>query len=290
MKLNFDDDGAAPAKKTAAKKTAVKKTAATKSAPAKKAGKTAANKNTPAKQERQELTTPAATNYSGVHGEIDQDDIILPRLNLVNPSSRLHTEDEIDNGVFVLDKEWELTEKEGTINVVVLDITKRYQQKVDYDSGEMPQVFNTRAEVEENGGTLKWSKEAIDDETYYQNRADIILLLQAPKGTPEEEMHRFGLDHDGEAYTRCVYTIVGGGYNTCAKRIFTNAMGKLANAGGTFTGIWQLSSKKKDNGENIWWTPLSKLLGVVTDPETFAFLQEQSGDDFSTLVREEESD
>lgn len=272
-KLNFDDDEESTSKKAPAKKAASKKASA-KNPPAKAA------KNPPAKAAKNAITKPADVG-GGIHGEIDENDIVLPRLNLVNPTSKLCTEDDMPIGSFVLEKELVLAERESRLNFVVLDITKLYQQKVDYDSGETPNVVSTKAEVLEAGGTTKWSEEAVDEERYYQPLAHIVLLMQAPKDLDESELHRFPLEYDGSHWARVIFTVAGGAYNTFAKSIITHGMGKLKNAGGLFTGLWTLAAAKKSNDNNTWYVPVSKLVGVVSDEETFNFLAEQADDDFS---------
>lgn len=281
-RLSFDDDNEAPVK-AAAKKTASKKTAAKKTAPAKETP-SAIREAAP----KRELAKPQQ-NSSGIHGEIDESDIILPRLNLVNPTSKLCTEDDMPIGSFVLEKEVVLATREGKLNFVVLDLTKLFQQKVDYQGGETPNVVATKAEVLEAGGTLDWSPEAVEDETYYQNLAHVVMLVQAPSDLDESELHRFPLEYDGAHWARVIFTVAGGAYNSFAKAIVTHGMGKLRRAGGLFTGLWTVKAAKKSNDDNTWYVPVSKLVGVVDDPDTFAFLAEQASDDFST-ARTSDSD
>ena len=272
-KLNFDDEDDKP------KKAATKKAAPAKKAPAKASESTSA-KNPPAKQQKQELSRPASA-AKGVHGEIDENDIVLPRLNIVNPTSKLCTEEDMPIGSFVLEKELVLATRDDKLNFVVLDITKLYQQKVDYQGGETPNVVSTKAEVAAAGGTTKWSEEAVEEERYYQPLAHVVLLIQAPAKLDKSELHRFPLEYDGAHWARVIFTVAGGAYNAFAKAIITHGMGKLQSAGGLFTGLWTLKSVKKSNDDNTWYVPTSKLVGVVTDKETYDFLAEQADDDFS---------
>lgn len=276
-KLNFDDDEPTPKKATTKKATSKKATT-----------KKATPKQEVAKSPKRELSKAPKQAASGIHGEIDESDIVLPRLNLVNPTSKLCTEEDMPIGSFVLEKEVVLATRDGKLNFVVLDFTKLYQQKVDYQGGESPNVVATKAEVIEAGGTLKWSPEAVDNETYYQNLAHVVVLLQAPEDLDESESHRFAIEELGARWARVIFTVAGGAYNTFAKSIVTHGMGKLQNAGGLHTGLWTVKATKKSNDDNTWYVPASKLVGIVEDEETLEFLAGQADDDFSTARTSED--
>jgi hypothetical protein len=282
-KLNFGGGAKAAPAKPAAKSGPVKKTASKpaaveveaevveEEAPAKPAK---ATKQEIAKPTKQELAKPAANGNSGIVGEIDESDIRLPRLNVVSPTSKLHTEEEFDLGVIVFEKELEIAKKGDSINFVVLQVRKQYQQKLEYGSDEKPQVFDTKEEVEDNGGTTKWSQDAVDEERYYAKIAHIVIAVMAPENLPEDELHRFPMEFDGNNWARAIVTVQGGSFASFGTPIITAAMGKLRSKGGIYHGMWTASTAKKSNGENSWYVFVSKFAGLIEDEEALEFFRE----------------
>lgn len=240
--------GGAPAKATPAK-----------SVPAKAPAKTTALATAPA---------PAGD----VEGDIDASDLRLPRLNLVNPTSTLATEQDFPVGGFVVEKELIVAERDGSLDVVVLHMRKRFQQKLPWGEqrDEPPIICNTKEEVLENGGTLNYSQEAIDDERYYQKMADFVLALRAPDDLPEEELHRFPLEMGGSRWGRFVFTVAGGSYATFAVPVITARQGKLR-ALGLPGGVWSLSSVKKSGKGNVWYVPAVKFSQIIDETEELEF-------------------
>ena len=280
-KFNFDEDDetpAAPKKKAASKKAASKKKTTTKKAAKKKAP---SKKSTAvAKAPKAEVATVSNAG-SGVEGEVDETDLILPRVNHVNASSKLHTKEKFDIGALLLSREFEFGGYEAPATVVVLAIRKEYQQKLDIKSDETPQRFNTKAEVIEWGGTLDWSEEAVDDEVYFQKVAHSVVAIQAPEDI-SEDLHHFPFeDPDGTHWARAIYTTGGGAFNSFAKPVITAAMGKLRATGGIWTAVWELSVADRENDDNAWIVPVAKMKGIMRETSDLQFFAELANDDFS---------
>lgn len=284
-KLNFGGGAKAAAAKPAAKSAPAKKSAPTRKAPVEEvveAEVEVVEETKPVKAGKQELAKPAKrelaksapVNDSGFDGELDQSDLQLPRLNVVSPTSKLHTEAEFDLGSIIFEKELELCTKGDNFHFVVLSIRKDFQQKLDFDGGEKPLIFHTKEEVEENGGTTKWSQEAIDEERYYAPVANILLAVKAPDDLPEDELHRFPLEYDGSHWAKAVVTVQGGSYTSFAKPIITAAMGKLRSKGGIFKGMWVGGSAKKFNDKNSWFVFTASFAGLIEDDESIEFFSE----------------
>lgn len=284
-KLNFGGGAKAAPAKPAAKSTPTKKSAPTRKAPKEEvvdAEAEVVEDTKPAKAAKQELAKPAKqelaksapANDAGFDGELDQSDLQLPRLNVVSPTSKLHTEDEFDLGSIIFEKELELCTKGDQFHFVVLHIRKDFQQKIDFDSGEKPLIYHTKEEVEENGGTTKWSQEAIDEERYYAPVANILLAVKAPDDISEDELHRFPLEYDGSHWAKAVVTVQGGSYTSFAKPIITAAMGKLRSKGGIFKGMWVGGSAKKSNAQNSWYVFTASFAGLIEDDESIEFFAE----------------
>lgn len=278
---------AAPA--TAAKKTPARTTAAkpdtvtdvqatvvdTPASAAKATGLTKA----PAPETTTALAHPASPAVEGFDGELDSSDIRLPRLNIVNGNSKLHTEDDYPIGAFVVEKELQIGSKEDVLTVVCLNIAKSYQQKLPYgESDEMPLRFRTKEEVEANGGTTKYSDEAVKAQEFYAARADMVLAILAPEGLDESELHRFPEELGGSRWGRFIFTVTGGGYQSMAVPIITAALGKLKTRGGLAAGVFTVKSEKRSGKGNTWVVPAAKFAELVDDPEQLEF--------FTNLVAE----
>lgn len=269
---------AAPAKKTPARTTAAKPETVTDvqatvvdtPAPAAKAGLTKA----PAPETATALARPThAPAVEGLEGELDASDIRLPRLNIVNGNSKLHTDDDYPIGAFVVEKELQIAGKDEELTLVVLNIAKSFQQKIEWGGDEMPLRFRTKEEVEANGGTTKWSKEAADAGEYYQPRADMVLAILAPEGLDESELHRFPEELGDSKWGRFIFTVAGGGYQSMAIPVITAALGKLKTRGGLAAGVFTVKAVKKSGNGNTWVVPQAKFDQLVDDPDQLAFFQ-----------------
>lgn len=288
-KLTFGQKATAtPAAKPAAKTTAssaapAKKTTTAKAAPTVEVEAEVVNTPAPrataapVKETTTALAKPSAPAVNGLEGELDASDFRLPRLNLVNGSSKLATEMDFPIGAFVVEKEVVVAEKDQTLTAVVLNLVKSYQQKLPYgESDELPLRFRTEEEVKENGGTTKWSEEAVEEGRFYQKRADLVVAILAPEGLDESELHRFPEELDGSRWGRFVFTVAGGGYQTLAVPAITAACGKLKNRGGLAAGLFEIKGVKKSGNGNTWYVPQARIIDIVTDEAQLAF--------FSNLV------
>lgn len=111
-----------------------------------------------------EVITPATTNtqlastempgLGTISGEIDADDIVIPRVNLVQNVGELA--DLFPSGAVTYNKEVQLSDGTTPIEVTVLRARKQFVEALDFDSGERPQVFDTLEEVKAVGGTVEW--------------------------------------------------------------------------------------------------------------------------------------
>lgn len=217
--------------------------------------------------------TQSSASVEGLEGELDASDIRLPRLNIVNGNSKLHTEDDYPIGAFVVEKELQIAGKDEELTLVVLNIAKSFQQKIEWGGDEMPLRFRTKEEVEANGGTTKWSKEAVDAGEYYQPRADMVLAILAPEGLDESELHRFPEELGDSKWGRFIFTVAGGGYQSMAVPVITAALGKLKTRGGLAAGVFTVKAVKKSGNGNTWVVPQAKFDQLVDDPDQLAFFQ-----------------
>jgi hypothetical protein len=210
-----------------------------------------------------ELAKPGG--FGGIEGDIDPDDIRLPRINVVQSTSAIA--DEFQSGAIVLDKEIEIGNDEHPVELVVLWGKKLYQQKLPFgESEESPLVFATRAEVREFGGTTEYSKEAISEGRYFEDLAHFILALEFT-AEQAEELGRCEFEFNGKHYLRAAFTVNGSGYNSFAKPIITSAA-----AGAVYGRRWLLKTEKRSNARGRWFVPMPRLKARITDPAELEFL------------------
>lgn len=213
-----------------------------------------------------EITTPSGGG--GIEGDIDAEDIKLPRINLVQSTSQIA--DEFTPGSFVLDKEIELGNDANPIHLVTLWGKKLYQQKLPFgESEESPIVYGTRKEVKDFGGTTEWSKEAIEGGRYFENLAHFVVAVRCPDESSEELTARFDLELGDELWTRVALTVNGSSYNSFGKQMITAA--QTAGAEGIWSRAWEVRPEKRSNAKGRWFVPVPRFKGKLTDPERLAF-------------------
>jgi hypothetical protein len=214
---------------------------------------------------KQELDAPAV---GGIEGDIDAEDIKLPRINLVQSTSAIA--DDFTPGALVLDKEVELGDETHPIQLVTLWGKKLYQQKLPFgESDESPLVFQTRKEVKEWGGTTEWSKEAIEDHRYFENLAHFVVAVRCPDEASEDLAAHFDLEIGDELWTRVAFTVNGSSYNAFGKQMITAA--QTAGADGIWSRSWEVKPEKRSNARGRWFVPVPRFKGKITDPERLAF-------------------
>lgn len=236
----------------------------------------------PTKAELAMEGSPANTSTAGVTGEIGIRDTNIPRLNIVQATSKLFTENDFPIGSFVLNKEVvvrppdEKRDKPGPPMLAYLvSIHKSYQQKLPLESKERPMLFQTTAEVQASGGTVEWSKEAVDSETFFQSRADVVLLIQAgPWISEEDRFTHFPYSLGDEFWALAMLTVTGSSYTSFAKAVFTTAQFGALKGGDLVKGRWRIAHEGRKNEKGAWFVPTAKLYGKEIDPLRLDFLSQ----------------
>jgi hypothetical protein len=191
-------------------------------------------------------------NYAPqIQGEVDSSDIQIPRISLVQKTSQLA--DEFSTGDFVLAKVIGLG---STFDFVTLGLRTYFQEDLDYDSDEMPRVWDSRQAMETAGFSTKW-------ETTSPRAVKMIDAMLLVAGEADHESGQFTDSHDGVGYARAMYTVRGSAYRLFAKPIITaGTIGHLKSdlAG----GLWTTKSEVQSSGKNTWFAPTVRPNGVVS--------------------------
>lgn len=195
---------------------------------------------------------------------ISRDDIILPRVNLVQKSGKLC--DDFAPGTFLFEKQVVLAKPGDEFTAVVLGTSKYFQEKVEYGSSEFGRRANSEEEVRSLGGTTTFG---IADKPYFQHVADLLLAVKAPEGTDEEALSLFPFPYKDENYAIAVYTVAASAYTSLAKRIFTDSLYTLK--AGLHLGEYSIKSDLKRNAANSWYVPVAGMPKKYSDADKAEF-------------------
>lgn len=198
-------------------------------------------------------------------GEVDQNDIVFPRLALTQSIGPLS--ETFDPGTFVLNGELPVSdpgpEAQG-LEVTVVTYRKFYEEATEWGSGVIGKTFDTLAEVTAAGGWIEWVNQ--EKPPYYPVLA-VLLAIACPA---ESLQDHFPFEHDGTLYAPAMYSLKGSGYTTFAKAILTAATVNLKDVG-IHKAKWLLKSNREKRGANLVWVPRARRVGI-NDDETAQFL------------------
>ena len=109
-----------------------------------------------AEESKQELTTntQSSMGLGTISGEIEQGDIVIPRISIVQNVGELG--ELFEAGQIVLNKETALSPEGKDIELTVLSVRKVFQENIPFDSEERPATYNTLEEVKAVGGSIEW--------------------------------------------------------------------------------------------------------------------------------------
>jgi hypothetical protein len=218
------------------------------------------------------VTRAAMPGLGEMAGELDMKDLIFPRLNLVQSVGPLS--EEHAPGTLLLQKQFRLLlpkqtpdgqpkRTEGTLWLTVMNTRLQYREVTPYDSEGMGATANTKAEVEEQGGTTDW--EGGEPPTWDKEAICLVMI----RATTDEARANLPLEHDGEKYALALVTFKRTSFN-CYRDIFTHAQYRLKN--GLHTGAWQLEATREKKGENFVWVPHLIPAGE-NSPEMIKFIE-----------------
>jgi hypothetical protein len=199
--------------------------------------------------------------------KITRDDIVLPRINLVQKSGKLC--DDFAPGTFLFEKQIVLAKPGEEFTAVVLGDNKYFQEKVEFGSSEFGRRAFDEEEVRKIGGTVTWG---IADKPYFQSVADFLIAVKAPEGATQEQVDMFPFLSDGSNYAVAVYTVAASAYTSLAKRIFTDKLFTLKD--GLHLAEYRIKSELKRNAANSWYVPVTSMPKRYNDEGKAKFFNE----------------
>jgi hypothetical protein len=203
----------------------------------------------------------------GLVGEWTTQDLRLPRLSLVNKSGDLSNS--FVPGCWVIQKEHQISdlskdnrEKGEPVVVIGARMAKQYQENVPYELRDSvpTRVFNTAAEVRENGGIVSRRR----GEGNFAEIAHIEFFIQAHSGLSADAEALFFYTFGEHKYARVIYTASSTSFSAVAVTMASALRGHLA-ATGLIGGFWQLGSVLVKDQKNSWWQPTLRSAGLVDD-------------------------
>ena len=201
---------------------------------------------------------------------ITRDDIVLPRINLVQKSGKLC--DDFAPGTFLFEKQVVLAKPAEDFGLVILGDKKYFQEKVEFGSPDFGRRAGDEEEVRALGGTVTWG---VADKPYFQSVADFMVAIAAPQGATQEQLDMFPfLAKDGSRYAAAVYTVAASAYTSLAKRVFTDKLFTLKD--GLHLAEYRVHSELKRNAANSWYVPVSSMPKRYNDAEKARFFEEMA--------------
>lgn len=203
--------------------------------------------------------SPALPQNDQFSGAWDRSDVKLPRVNLIHKTSDNELIKKFGIGSFAFNKEVKLSDGETSLIVVAVRAAKDYVQKLPYGSAEMPAVFKTPQEVEQNGGSLNY-KDA-DSGNFFGPRAHIQLLVPAPEGASEADLALFPYEYESKAYAMGILTVASSAFTSVGKDLATFCNNNKVMRKGMQYGALALTSEIRKNAKNSWHIPVIKYTG-----------------------------
>tara|TARA_Y100001938_G_scaffold151214_1_gene247642 strand:+ start:678 stop:1421 length:744 start_codon:yes stop_codon:yes gene_type:complete len=212
-------------------------------------------------------TTPYAMvpqTQAGVSGDFDLTDITFPKLQLVHGIGPLS--DEFAKGGIVLDGETLISDGDQEVDITVVKIAKMFEENIPFETGEIPRIVATKAELLELGGDTEYGprdpKTGKSEPPSWKPIADALICIKDPTG---EDDTNFPYEYEGDNYAFAMWRIKNSAYRRAAVPIFTAAT--MYYRQGLRTGSFKLTTEKAKFGQNTVVVP--KLVKGTRHSEDF---------------------
>ncbi len=195
-------------------------------------------------------TTPYAMvpqAEAGVSGDFDLTDITFPKLQLVHGIGPLS--DEFTKGGIVLGGETLISDGDSPVEFTVVKIAKMFEENIPFETGEIPRIVTTKAELLELGGDTEYGhrdpKTGKSDPPSWKPIADALICIKDPTG---KDSPNFPYEFEKENYAFAMWRIKNSAYRRAAVPIFTAAT--MFYRLGLRTGSFLLTTESATFGQN----------------------------------------
>ena len=182
-----------------------------------------------------------------LHGELQGSDFSYPKLKLAQNVGPLF-EAGFSPGDIVFNDEIILWQ-EGceSVELTIISALKQFVEDLPYGSDEMPRIYKTLAEAENDGLVTTWGDNGEKPDVLAQ--LVCLVMIRLPEGVDPT-----GFDEIGDGmYALAIWRIAGASYKQLMKTI-TNAL-KTRLRGGLHTGTFKLTAQKVKGKVNTFWVP-----------------------------------
>jgi len=152
-----------------------------------------------------DVAHPIGQMFDDIDGEIDKDDIIIPRLALCQKGSNL--QDDFPVGSWVMNKTNQIAELGDEVPFTPIAASKYYQENTEYEAGgAMPRRFRTAAEAQDAGLRLDFDDET-GEKPEVQKCLDLTILIRWTGKDGASMPPEFNLNFGGEYYAMVMYSM-----------------------------------------------------------------------------------
>lgn len=218
-------------------------------------------------------------NEGGVVGEVGDSDIQLPRVRLIQGTSKFASNAPVGTLTLGNDGDLLVLAKEGQkVPFVVVEMRKQFQEKIPWGTDRLPRMCNSAEEVAAAGGQVNAPKGAGFYDSIAHAKMFVGLPASARDDHPQADLVNamFLFEFDGLIWAPAVYTASGMSYTAFAKSIFTAQRFQLKN-------LWEGMFTMHGSEVNTNFGPKKKLnasfLRKFTPEETAEFLSCINGND-----------
>ena len=209
--------------------------------------------------EKTELTKAPTSSLttSAISDTLDQNDIEIPRVNVVQKTSDITGPDgnPAPYGSLVLDKRIILAEPEEAIQVVPLSAIKAWREDVPFDSDDIPRIANSSEEKHQLG---------LDSEYPILEFAEITLLFKGD----DPESFPFPLGKGNYALGRI--NVAKDAYRQTFKRLATFAVFNKTTP--IHQRLWNFQSTAITRGKYSWFAPSLTITNEEPSKEVAEFI------------------
>lgn len=208
------------------------------------------------------LAAPASFQVGAIVGDVRPTDIRLSQLKIKQKTS----DGELPNGTISLDGQQVVEDKEGAVNLTVIFLEKKYDDRVAFGEPR-GRSYNNLEEVLKAGKWVDWRDNQPPPVEEY---AVAFVLVEKPKDLVSQA---FPYEIEGKQYAPAVWYLRNTAYKSAAKEIFSRARVNLANVG-LLKGKWKLYSDKKEGKNGTYWVPRIRLSSELNTDEFVTAVKE----------------
>jgi len=220
--------------------------------------------------------------FGEIAGEVDQDDLIIPRLIQVHGVGDLAQE--FDHGSLCINGDVQLMEMKDKkfseeIQFIPLKAQKVYRENFAYNEAatkdSIPREFSSEQQVLDAGGKVtKWES----GQGMFRPAMNLLMAVVMPKEGLDEDLGPYFLDEYGdEVFGIFAMRLAKGAYNSAGKQLLTDYGRVLKRMPGGLPGSrYRMVIENQKKGDNWVWTPVIKRIMKNNPTELVEF--------FSSLI------